>query len=74
MKTIESSPPNVTFMMDLVGPRLAFQNGLVHHLAMIQLTQGSDESCWNLHENGGFYVMVDSKYILCISISSSQIC
>src|SRR5438105_208673 len=57
---MESSPPNVTFGRDLVGPRLAVWNALIGRLALVQLTQGSNEFCWNLHENGKF--SVDSMY------------
>ena len=57
---MESSPPNVTFRRDLVGPRLVAWNALIERLALVQLTQGSDEFRWNLHENGKF--SVESMY------------
>jgi hypothetical protein len=49
-------PPNVTFRRDLVGPRLASWNALLHRLAFVQLTPGIDEFRWNIHENGIFSV------------------
>jgi hypothetical protein len=42
-KVLETSPPNVTFRKDLVGPMLASWNELLHRLALAHLTQGSDE-------------------------------
>ena len=57
---METSPPNVTFMRDLMGPRLAAWNALIGRLAMVQLSQGTDEFRWNLQENGKF--SVDSMY------------
>ena len=53
---MEFSPPNVTFRRDLFGPRLASWNALIELLAMIQLSQGTDEFRWNLNENGKFSV------------------
>ena len=61
MATImETSPPNVSFRRDLLGPRLVVWNALLERLAMVQLLQGSDEFRWNLHANGKF--SVDSMY------------
>jgi hypothetical protein len=34
---LETSPPNVIFMWDLIGPRLATWNVLLGQLAMVQL-------------------------------------
>ena len=59
-KVLETSPPNMTFRRDLVGSRLASWNALLQRLALVQLTQGTDEFRWNLHESGKFYV--DSMY------------
>jgi hypothetical protein len=55
-----TSPPDVTFRRDLIGPRLAAWNALLHRLASIQLSPGPDVFRWNLHANGGF--TVDSLY------------
>jgi hypothetical protein len=57
---MESSPPNMTFRRDLSGHRLVYWKALLHHLANVQLQDGSDELYWNLHENGKF--SVDSMY------------
>jgi hypothetical protein len=57
---METSPPNVMFRRDLVGPRLASWNALLQRLALVQLTQGADGFHWNLHENVKF--SVDSMY------------
>ena len=57
---METSPPNVTFRRDLIGPRLAAWNALIGRLAMVQLSQGNDEFRWNLQENGKF--SIDSMY------------
>jgi hypothetical protein len=57
---LEASPPNVTYMRDLIGPMLTFWNALLQHLAVVQLRQGNDEFRWNLHANGIF--SVDSMY------------
>jgi hypothetical protein len=51
-KVMESSPPNVKFMRDLLGPRLASWNALLHRLANVHLQEVPGEFCWNLHENG----------------------
>ena len=57
---METSPPNVSFRRDLVGPRLVAWNALLERLQRIQLSQGSDVFRWNLHDNGTF--SVDSMY------------
>ena len=44
----------MTFRRDLIGPRLASWNELLHRLALVHLSQGSDEFRWNLTENGKF--------------------
>jgi hypothetical protein len=53
---MESSPPNVTFRRGLSSPRLVSWNALLQRFATVQLQNGSDEFCWNLHENGRFFV------------------
>jgi hypothetical protein len=55
-----TSPPNVMFRRDLLGPRLAAWNILLHHLDSVQLSLGIDVFRWNLHANGAF--SVDSLY------------
>jgi hypothetical protein len=55
-----SSPPNVTFRRDLISPRLASWNTLLHRLDSVQLSLGTDVFRWNLHANGAF--SVDSLY------------
>jgi hypothetical protein len=49
-----TSPPSVTLRHDLIGPRLAAWNALLHHLEFIQLLLGPNEFCWNLHPNWKF--------------------
>jgi hypothetical protein len=72
-KVMETSPPSMTFMRDLVGPRLASWNELRQRLASVQLLQGSDELCWGLTENGVF--SVGSMYkALCEPIQPKFIC
>ena len=39
---LETSPANVTFRRDLLGPKLAAWNALLGRLAMVQLLQGPD--------------------------------
>jgi hypothetical protein len=51
-----TSPPNVTFRRDLIGPRLAAWNALLQCLESIQLLHGPDEFRWNLHPNVAFSV------------------
>jgi hypothetical protein len=51
-----TSPPDVTFRCDLIGPRLVAQNAQHQHLDSIQLSAGPDEFRWNLHSNGKFSV------------------
>jgi hypothetical protein len=55
-----TSPPDVTFRRDLLGPRLAAWNTLLQHLEFVQLSPGSDEFRWNPNANGVF--SVDSLY------------
>jgi hypothetical protein len=55
-KVMESSPPNVMFRHDLIGPRLTSWHALLQRLAPINLAQGSDEFRWNLRENRKFSV------------------
>jgi hypothetical protein len=57
---IATSPPNVSFQRDLIGPRFTAWNALLQCLDSIQLSAGPDESRWNLHANGNF--SVDSLY------------
>ena len=57
---MQTSPPNMSFIRTLYGPRLALWNALLGRLASVQLTQGSDEFRWNLTGNGMF--SVDSLY------------
>jgi hypothetical protein len=54
------SPPNMTFRQDLIGPRLAAWNSLLHRLDSMQLSSGLAVFRWNLHANGAF--SVDSLY------------
>jgi hypothetical protein len=51
-----TSPPDVTFRRDLIGPRLLAWNALLQHLDSFHLLTGPDEFCWNLHPNGNFSV------------------
>jgi hypothetical protein len=53
---IVTSPPDVTFRRDLIGPRLVAWNALLQRLDSIQLSAGPDEFCWNLHPNGKFSI------------------
>jgi hypothetical protein len=55
-KLLKTSPPNVTFSRNLVGPRLASLNALMHRLTLVQLTQETNEFRWNLPEIGRFFV------------------
>jgi hypothetical protein len=47
-----TSPPDVTFRRDLIGPKLVAWNALFQCLDSIQLSAGPDEFYWNLHPNG----------------------
>jgi hypothetical protein len=51
-----NSTPSVKFRRDLSRQRLVAWNALLQRLANIQLQDGHDEFCWNLHENGKFLV------------------
>jgi hypothetical protein len=51
-----TSPPNVSFRRNLIGPRLTAWNALLQRLDSIQLSAGSDVFRWNLHANGIFSV------------------
>ena len=57
---LSTSPPNVSFRWDVLGPRLASWHALQGRLANIQLVDGQDEFRWNLHDNKKNYV--DSMY------------
>lgn len=59
-KLLSTSPPNLSFRCDLVGPRLASCHVLLGRLALLQLSQGQDVFSWNLHQNVSF--SVDSMY------------
>jgi hypothetical protein len=59
-KVMESNPPILTFRRDLIGPRLIAWNELLHRLAVVQLSHGSDEFHWTLTENG------NSLWVPCI--------
>jgi hypothetical protein len=56
LTVMASSPPNMTFRKDLIGPTLVVGNVLLHHLALVQLTHGIDKFKRNLHENGPFSI------------------
>jgi hypothetical protein len=51
-----TSSPDLTSRRDLIGPRLAAWNALLQRLDSIQLLQGPDEFCWNLHPNETFSI------------------
>jgi hypothetical protein len=51
-----TSPADVTFRCDLIGPKLMAWNALLQRLDSIQLSVGLDEFCSNLHPNGKFSV------------------
>jgi hypothetical protein len=53
---METSPPNVMSIRDLLGLRIVFWNVLLHRLANVKLENESDEFLWNLHENGKFSI------------------
>jgi hypothetical protein len=53
---LESSLTNVTFIRDVIGPRLEPWNALLGRLALVQLLQETNEFQWNMHENGKFPV------------------
>jgi hypothetical protein len=55
-----TSPPNVTFRRDLIGPRLVAWIALLQRLDSVQLVPRHGEFRWNLHANGAF--SVDSLY------------
>jgi hypothetical protein len=55
-----TSPPDVTFMRDLLGPRLVAWNALLQCLATVHLSPQPDKFCWNLLKNGEF--SMDSMY------------
>ena len=57
---MQSSPPNVAFVRNIIGPKLLAWNAILGRLALVQLSQGPDEFRWNLHENGK--LSVDSMY------------
>jgi hypothetical protein len=44
----------VTFRRDLIRPQLLAWNALLHSLASVQLSLGTDEFQWNLQANGFF--------------------
>jgi hypothetical protein len=58
---IATSPPDVTFGRDFLGPRLVARNSLLVRLEDIHLSDAPDEFRWNLHANGKF--SVDSLYL-----------
>jgi hypothetical protein len=55
-----TSPLDVMFRRDLIGPRLVAWNALLQCLAPIQLSPRPHVFRWNIHANGGF--SVDSLY------------
>jgi hypothetical protein len=59
-KVLESTPPTVTFIRDLVGLKFVSWNVVLQRLTLIQLMQGTYEFSWNLYENGKF--SIDSMY------------
>ena len=56
-KVMETFPPNMTFRRDLVGPRLASWNELLQRLALVNLTQGTDD--------GIYITIINSQWTLC---------
>jgi hypothetical protein len=61
---MDSVPPAVTFIRDLVGLRLASQNELLQRLAHVHLTPGSDEFKWNLIDSRKFSVSSMYKVLI----------
>ena len=59
-KVLSSSPPNISFRRDLIGPRLMSWHNLLSRLDSINIRQGRDVFCWNLTTSGSF--TVDSMY------------
>ena len=57
---LSSSPPNIWFRRDLIGPRLLSWHNLLSRLDSINLTQGRDVFHWKLTTSGSY--TVDSMY------------
>ena len=59
-QVLSSSPPNIWFRRDLIGPRLLSWHNLLSRLDSINLTQGRDVFHWKLTTSGSY--TVDSMY------------
>jgi hypothetical protein len=59
-----TSPLDVSFRQELIGPRLVAWNALLQCLESIQLSTGPDEFRCNLHPNGIFSVGLLYKTII----------
>ena len=57
---LSSSPPNISFRQDLIGPRLMSWHNLLSRLDSINIRQGRDVFRWNLTTSRSF--TVDSMY------------
>lgn len=55
-QVLSSSPSNLSFRRDLIGPRLVSWHNLLSRLDSINLTQGRDVFHWNLTTSGSFTV------------------
>ena len=65
-EALSSSPPNLSWHRDLLGPKLVAWNNLLPRITNITLEQGSDVFRWNLNQNGEF--LVKSHYQALIHI------
>ncbi|WVZ71541.1 hypothetical protein U9M48_020116 [Paspalum notatum var. saurae] len=55
-EVLSSSPPNLSWRRDLVGPKLVAWNHLLPRIANFELSQEPDDFHWNLTQNGVFSV------------------
>ena len=71
-QVLSSSPPNISFMRDLVGTRLMPWHNLLSRLDLINLTQGRDVFRWNLTTSGSFTVYYMYRALTHSEVSESN--
>lgn len=69
-----TSPPNLSWRRDLLGPKLVAWNNLLPRIANIELGQEPDVFCWNLTPNGQFSVKSHYQALIHIDVPNLNNC
>ena len=71
-EVLPSVPINIAFRRALVGNKLLDWHDLIGRIATINLQDGRDSFCWDLHSNGMFSVKSMYAYLINNGLKVSQ--